>query len=409
MSTADKLGKVLETKLAIKGAITEKGVAVLDTDTFASYPDKIRAIQTGGGEGGEKKFVTNSTTNTYTGGEKVLVNLGIRPSELSRGFDLKTNNGVRDYGSAFVDNNDVVSLYPSYLSRKFTFSNNQWSDLDISSWSAINIYNPFYRFYKDGFTTICNASILTGSDASKYFTGGVITTSTCYNLPSDYAYLGNFNGQDYAYSSKNKIVTKYDRYNNTIGDTVGSTGYFAITAFMDDNGKGAILRSNNTLGFFTINENNEFSYNNIITLGTPTTAMLAFFTGANIGDFLFFVTNYDTVYKSNSSSSPKQISNLITYEIVDDGNGGRTIKERPDLFNKFQTENCLIQYDNRNDVLTIGTMDNVFAYKFNRDTRNFEQLNYTFMLPDNTNKNFCYRLAFSPDMSKAKMLNDNKS
>ena len=67
----------------------------------------------------------------------------------------------------------------------------------------------------------------------------------------------------------------------------------------------------------------------------------------------------------------------------------------------FQSENCLIFYDNRNDVLTIGTMDNVYAYKFNRDDKKFEQLNYTFMLPDNINQNYCYRLAFSPDMSKA--------
>ena len=403
MSTADKLGKVLETKLAIKGAITEKGVAVLDTDTFASYPDKIRAIQSGGGEGGgTKKFVTNTTTNTYTGGEKVLVNLGIRPSELSRGFDLKTNNGVRDYGSAFLDNNDVVSLYPQQLSRKFTFSNNQWSDLDISSWSDINIYNPFYRFYKDGFTTICNASTLSGADSSKYFTGEVITTSTCYKLPSDYAYLGNFNGQDYAYNSKNKAIATYDRYNNTVGETIGATGgYMVGTAFIDDKGKGIFLRVNNSLGFFAIDDDGVYSIDKYVALGTSTNDMLAYFTGASIGDFLFFVTNYDTVYKSNGSSSQKQISTLITYEIVDDGNGGRTIKERPDLFNKFQTDNCLIQYDNRNDVLTIGTMDNVYAYKFNRDTRNFEQLNYTFNLVPNTNQNYCYRLAFSPDMSKA--------
>lgn len=363
------------------------------------------SLTAGGGDGGGvKKFIKNSTTDTYTGGEKVLVNLGIRPSELSRGYDLKTNNGVRDYGSAFLDNNDVVSLYPQHLSRKFTFSNNQWSDLDINSWNAIkNINNPFYRFYKDGFTTICNASTLIGADSAKYFTGEVITTSTCYRLPSDYAYLGNFNGQDYAYSSKNKAIATYDRYSNTVGETIGATGgYMVGTAFIDDKGKGIFLRVNNSLGFFAIDDDGVYSIDKYVALGTSTNDMLAYFTGASIGDFLFFVTNYDTVYKSNSSSSsPKQISNLITYEIVDDGNGGRTVKERPDLFNKFQTDNCLIQYDNRNDVLTIGTMDNVYAYKFNRDDKNFEQLGYKFHLIDNTNENFCYRLAFSPDMSKA--------
>lgn len=47
MATADKLNKLLETKQAIKQAIINKGVAVADTDTFASYATKIGEITTG--------------------------------------------------------------------------------------------------------------------------------------------------------------------------------------------------------------------------------------------------------------------------------------------------------------------------------------------------------------------------
>lgn len=47
-TTADKLNKLITTKTDIKTAIVEKGVEVLDNDTFASYADKIRSIQTGG-------------------------------------------------------------------------------------------------------------------------------------------------------------------------------------------------------------------------------------------------------------------------------------------------------------------------------------------------------------------------
>lgn len=45
----DKLNKLAETKSAIKTAIVNKGVAVSDSDTFASYADKIASIS-GGGE-----------------------------------------------------------------------------------------------------------------------------------------------------------------------------------------------------------------------------------------------------------------------------------------------------------------------------------------------------------------------
>ena len=47
MSTADKLNKLITTKSAIKEAIQNKGVTVTDTDTFASYADKIGQISGG--------------------------------------------------------------------------------------------------------------------------------------------------------------------------------------------------------------------------------------------------------------------------------------------------------------------------------------------------------------------------
>lgn len=47
----DKLNKLAETKSAIKTAIVNKGVAVSDSDTFASYADKINAISGSGGSG----------------------------------------------------------------------------------------------------------------------------------------------------------------------------------------------------------------------------------------------------------------------------------------------------------------------------------------------------------------------
>ena len=44
----DKLNKLAETKSAIKTAIVNKGVAVSDSDTFASYANKITSIEGGG-------------------------------------------------------------------------------------------------------------------------------------------------------------------------------------------------------------------------------------------------------------------------------------------------------------------------------------------------------------------------
>ena len=92
---------------------------------------------------------------------------------------------------------------------------------------------------------------------------------------------------------------------------------------------------------------------------------------------------------------------MIIYKIVENGTGGRTVELATDVLKQFQTGDCLAQFDLRNDVLTIGTRDNVFAYKFNRETMSFEQLPYKFDLTPNTANKFCYRLSLSPDLSKA--------
>ena len=44
-TTSEKLQKILTTKESIKSAIISKGVSVTDSDTFASYADKILEIQ----------------------------------------------------------------------------------------------------------------------------------------------------------------------------------------------------------------------------------------------------------------------------------------------------------------------------------------------------------------------------
>lgn len=376
-------------------------------DAFGSTNSvQVELISNGDG-GGSKKFVTNTTTNTYDAGEKVLVNLGIRPTALSRGFDITNASSGIDRSSVFVDNNNVIVYFSLDKRYKYTFSDYQWSSLDINSWISTSYPgNAGICTYKDGIVRL-GCMNYTGTINSGT-TGILITSSTLRALPKGYSYMGSYNGKDYAYYSEGNTIRVYDKLANVVGDSVLDLANQTSNAFMGEDGYGFVYDTVGNVYFIKVNDDGSVVNDKTISTGYTVSGsnnarpiVLCAQTGANIGDFLFFATNYAFCYNMSGSGSQKQISNLITYEIIDDGNGGRTIKERPDLFNKFQTDNCLIQYDNRNDVLTIGTMDNVYAYKFNRDDKNFEQLNYKFNLVPNTNQNYCYRLAFSPDMSKA--------
>lgn len=140
MSTADKLAKTLETKLNIKQAIIEKGVSVLDTDTFASYPEKIKAISGGGtsdgDSGGTKIFVKNNTNKKYVKGDKVLVTFSnnldnlysssfASPYTVNFGYVTEDGKGViytGEYGKRVYlvkkVNNNIVTTELDYQSNR---------------------------------------------------------------------------------------------------------------------------------------------------------------------------------------------------------------------------------------------------------------------------------------------------
>ena len=61
-TVTDKLSRLLQTKNAIREAITGKGQDVADTDPFSSYAAKIAAIQVGA------EIYTKTVTQSVTGG-----------------------------------------------------------------------------------------------------------------------------------------------------------------------------------------------------------------------------------------------------------------------------------------------------------------------------------------------------
>lgn len=73
-TVTDKLNKVLETKESIKQAIVDKGVEVLDSDTFASYATKVGEIITGhAGEMINVSLKTNQSSHTDLVGATITI------------------------------------------------------------------------------------------------------------------------------------------------------------------------------------------------------------------------------------------------------------------------------------------------------------------------------------------------
>lgn len=106
MSTInDKLNKLIDTKSAIKDALIAKGQTVSDTDTFASYADKIGNILTPV----DGSIVTRTADDLTTSGNTVEVPAGYYATEASKSVDTV----VQATPSISVDQSGVITATSS--------------------------------------------------------------------------------------------------------------------------------------------------------------------------------------------------------------------------------------------------------------------------------------------------------
>ena len=154
----DKLNKLITTKSAIKEAIQNKGVTVTDTDTFASYADKINSISSGGGGGGyEFDFTVLGYTEKECKDANDIANAAINLGDYTQSQITEAiAYGKELYDSNYnIDNADKNKLlfYPklklpyTYTHSKTLYIPNVEYDRD---WSISSKAYTNYSLYKVG-------------------------------------------------------------------------------------------------------------------------------------------------------------------------------------------------------------------------------------------------------------------
>ena len=109
----DKLNKLAETKSAIKTAIVNKGVAVSDSDTFASYANKIASIS-GGGSAHEFDFTVLGYDEEECREANEIANIMI-----ASGYTVEDINKSIDYSvklytgsiNGYISSNNIQSYF----------------------------------------------------------------------------------------------------------------------------------------------------------------------------------------------------------------------------------------------------------------------------------------------------------
>ena len=176
----DKLNKLAETKSAIKTAIVNKGVSISDTDTFASYADKINSISSGGG------YDFDFTVLGYNQEEckdanniaNIAINLGdYTQSQITEAIAY----GKELYDSNYSITNDNVDknkllFYPK-LKLPYTYSDSKVLYIPNVEYRASGGYIT-YSAYNNQF--LYKVGSINAVFTSSYYSWGFFTS--CYSL-----------------------------------------------------------------------------------------------------------------------------------------------------------------------------------------------------------------------------------
>ena len=109
----DKLNKLAETKSAIKTAIVNKGVAVSDSDTFASYASKISSIS-GGGSAHEFDFTVLGYDEEECREANEIANIMIASGYTVEDINKSIDYSVKLYtgsASSYVSSNNISAYF----------------------------------------------------------------------------------------------------------------------------------------------------------------------------------------------------------------------------------------------------------------------------------------------------------
>lgn len=337
----------------------------------------------------KKIYATNNSNETLAVGDKVMVNFGVT-SELSPTDFSFTVEAGRVCPLVFFDDYNFLE---SHGSNTYFYS---YQDLVWKVMYAQGIYgsnmarNQLLRYHSSG--VISSVAINKGSTGA---TGFLVGQNFLQTLPSNYFYLGKYNDVHYCMKTGSNDVYEYNYNTNTVGDLKLSGDGVTENAVLLGN-RGLLVNTSGVVEFFEIDNQDDFSITATCALGGSFNLLFA--TGVTAGHYLFVTNSFAGVYQDNQT--PGSNSLLFVYQI---GENNTIKKVSIGCLQVFETTNCVINYDDRNQILSVGTKDQVFFYQFNQNDKTIVPLNIALDVPSN-NLGFCFWPFISPNKETAVVL-----
>lgn len=321
-------------------------------------------IQSGGG--GDTVYAVNNTGADITKGTKLWLNRRDVDTQSYSVFEY--GNGNNRIFAHFVTNDDIIVFQGSY-------TNELIYDLETSTWNNTSLSNRSVSSYLcniDG-TTFTSDEIYGGSS-------NIITKQQNYTISG--IYLGH--GIVVQYSS----LTEYKLYTvNPVTWEVNPVEVATLTfnssnrsrassCFYDSENKKIFLNAQKNFSIYdaesilapTLLKNVEFDL--------ATNYYIQYATGIGEGNYL--IAQSGNGLNENKPTSEK--GGLIMYQFDENYNLVEP-QNLPANLLALLNQPCRIQYNNDTNILTVGTFGNIYVFRFNKETKIFEELAINFNFP----------------------------
>lgn len=361
------------------------------TQNLTNLPTAIESIPTGGG-GGDTIYLPNESGATISAGDKVLFTLGTNMSANDDSFTVVYKSDSWFAPICILDNRSFVitgegnmsgNYYNGYL---FTIINNTWTKGPQSTVYSLQ-GSGSYHYFDNGYINFYN----NGSNALSQF----MYASGSINVANDSSkkYAGDYNGFSYVItnSSGTEYVQKWNKVDNTFTNIFHINSFNPYWGYHRIFGNRLFTSSSEKYRIYTIENDTTFT---LLTSGTI--ASNCYFleaTGLSAGDIVFAVSDWTHSY---SGSSLTNTAFLYCYKIQN--NGSLAPYSVPEL-KIFESTPCYVAYDNRSNILSIGTKNEIYFYEFDTTNKTFTRISvFHTALPIPAN-DLPLKVQMSPDKS----------
>lgn len=345
MTIADKLNYLNDTKQAIKQAITDKGVDVLETDTFRSYADKIASIEAGGGSGADYKssLMVTTTQSAYSPSivslsDYVLPDYTIKKEQTGllypkRTTTVETENFAK-VGNVVVEDK-VVSTFS--MTDYLSFANAGVFDASVPWVVKTKVYLTSIDPIEPEIVRLGNSIMLRANrynwkiimqDSSKILFVNAISSST-WDLNTWYwlemswdgfVYRLNVSTNGLDYTNVISVSSSVPAYNTTAQNILGSDG--ATYTYIGGSGRIDLseteITQNGSLWWqpYTIKETDEYDSSNIEKIGSSISRSDSnFVSGFDFNNYLKFTHNLTEPIRNLDLIIKGRVSTDSSYQV----------------------------------------------------------------------------------------------